>query len=376
MSTIINELLCALKCYFGKYPKMELLTVFAEFYSDCEISDAKTIIVEFAEKITPRIEELGSVKPRVGDGKTRRSMEDVLNVYGLLDQKKIKLPSILAADCCRIPSLKDLDIGKLSNRIDDIRSLLATEMCNLGTKFSSSLNDIHISNNRVLDELKVSVAMVTDNAVSSINSTTDDARSNMSSICSSAIAALSASSTELKLTMDKQSSDLSSVSSAVDGIMVATKQAETYAEKLINSANTMGPDVRPWYTMVSGKPRLLDLDTEKLGVTQVDSNRRKIIGCNSTGVTKLKSSRDSTASWHVFVGKLEPDTTDQDLKDHLLSNGITVFNIVKLKAVQKWQEKCAAFKISVADIHKCDIMKADLWPENVLVRDWVFKPRP
>ena len=90
----------------------------------------------------------------------------------------------------------------------------------------------------------------------------------------------------------------------------------------------------------------------------------------------LKSSRGSSSSWHVFIGKLEPDTTEQDVKDHLINNGITVLNVVKLKPVQKWQEKSSAFKISVVDLHKCDIMKADLWPENVEVRDWVFKPRP
>ena len=120
----------------------------------------------------------------------------------------------------------------------------------------------------------------------------------------------------------------------------------------------------------------MDSASEKSDGLQLDSSRRKIVGCNSTGASKLKSSRDSTASWHIFVSKLEPDTTEQDLKDHLVSNGINVLNIVKLKPVQKWQEKCAAFKISVEDIHKCDVMKADIWPENVSVRDWVFKPRP
>ena len=108
----------------------------------------------------------------------------------------------------------------------------------------------------------------------------------------------------------------------------------------------------------------------------VDSNRRKIIGCSSSTSLRIKLSRTKPSSWHIFIGKLEPETTEQDIKDHLLGNGITVSSIVKLKAVQKWHEKSAAFKISVEEQFKDNIMSADLWPENVEIRDWVFKPRP
>ena len=91
----------------------------------------KTVIYELAEKSSPKIEELANIKPRVGDGKNRRSVEDIITIYGLLVLKKFKLSMILAADCCRVPSFKDMDIGKLSNKIDDIRALLSSEMSNL-----------------------------------------------------------------------------------------------------------------------------------------------------------------------------------------------------------------------------------------------------
>ena len=80
MSSIVNELLCSMKCYFGKYPKTELINVFSDFYSDSEISDAKSMIFDVADKIVPKIEELNNIKPRVGDGKARRSVEDIVNI--------------------------------------------------------------------------------------------------------------------------------------------------------------------------------------------------------------------------------------------------------------------------------------------------------
>ena len=52
MTHIVNELLCALKCNFGKYPRANLLSTFADFYSDDEIEAAKSLLVKFAENCT------------------------------------------------------------------------------------------------------------------------------------------------------------------------------------------------------------------------------------------------------------------------------------------------------------------------------------
>jgi hypothetical protein len=276
MAMIINELLCALKCYYGKHPRSELLTVFSDFYSDTEINDSKNLIYEFADKCSPKIDELVNIKPRVGDGKSRRSMEDIVNIYSYLDVKKIKLPQVLAADCSRIPTLRDFDIGKLSNKIDDMRVLLTSEVTKLGTQFSMGLSDLRIVNDRVLDEVKSSVTMVTADAIASINSTSNEAKSTVSSVCSNAVAALSASTSEIKLVIDKQSNDLTTVSSAVDEIKAATKHTESYAEKIMNSSNSKMSDALPWFTMVNGKPRLIDACAVSTAVSTTDSNRRKV----------------------------------------------------------------------------------------------------
>ena len=100
-----------------------------------------------------------------------------------------------------------------------------------------------------------------------------------------------------------------------------------------------------------------------------------MIGCANKANSKIKSSRELPIAYYFFVSKLEPSTSEQDLKDYLDEKDIVVQSITKLKPLQKWQEKSAAFKISISDISKNDILKADIWPDNVEVREWIFKPR-
>ena len=73
MSQIINELLCVLKCNYGKYPRAELIATFTEFYTDDEIEEAKSALLDFADKCSIKVDELKNVKPRVGDGRGKRN---------------------------------------------------------------------------------------------------------------------------------------------------------------------------------------------------------------------------------------------------------------------------------------------------------------
>ena len=77
--------------------------------------------------------------------------------------------------------------------------------------------------------------------------------------------------------------------------------------------------------------------------------------------------------WHLFVGRLSKEAIEDDIREHLETNGITVSEVRKLKATQEWQEKVSAFRVSIDLKFKDTVMDADLWPDNVEVRDWVFK---
>ena len=166
--------------------------------------------------------------------------------------------------------------------------------------------------------------------------------------------------------------ELSSITSAVDQIKTAAKQTESYADKLMSSSSMLTlTDVNPWISVVNNKHKgeTLNSGTGPL--------RRKIVGNkkdDNSNLIKVCASV-SNSSWHLFIGKLAVDTTEKGLSDFLEDNGITVQKVTKLKATQKWQEKSAAFKVSVSIVNKDDVMNADLWPDHVEVRDWFFKPR-
>jgi hypothetical protein len=103
---------------------------------------------------------------------------------------------------------------------------------------------------------------------------------------------------------------------------------------------------------------------------------RKVVGTRQVDVSsKLAAAPAGPKLWHLFVGRANKDAEDVDIKDYLESKGIAVSEVRKLKPVQAWQEKSAAFRVSVFIECKDDVMNPDVWPENVQVRDWHFKPK-
>ena len=56
-------------------PLFCLVSVFTEFYTEAELSEGKTVLSQFADKISPKPDELKKIKMRVGDGKARREQK-------------------------------------------------------------------------------------------------------------------------------------------------------------------------------------------------------------------------------------------------------------------------------------------------------------
>jgi len=105
--------------------------------------------------------------------------------------------------------------------------------------------------------------------------------------------------------------------------------------------------------------------------------RRKIVESAplKVGQTQKIISSAINDSWHIFVGRLGKETSEDDVKDHLADFGITVSKVMKLKATQEWHNRNAAFKVSILMTSKDVVMDSNVWPGHVEVRDWYFKPR-
>ena len=86
-----------------------------------------------------------------------------------------------------------------------------------------------------------------------------------------------------------------------------------------------------WFT-VARKPKIPAL-------------KRKIIGTQSLAEAKIKGVAPKAKVWHIFVGKLDPETTEDDLTTLLSDQGITVNDCKLPPKKEQWQHKFSAFRV-------------------------------
>lgn len=99
---------------------------------------------------------------------------------------------------------------------------------------------------------------------------------------------------------------------------------------------------------------------------------RKIVGGNSSSDLKVKAIAGSR-EWHVFAGRLDPSTTEEDIAEMLSTKKIKVVNCKLLRKTADWQHKYAAFRVVVNIEDKDNVFDDSVWPVGTDVRDWYFK---
>jgi len=75
-----------------------------------------------------------------------------------------------------------------------------------------------------------------------------------------------------------------------------------------------------------------------------------------------------------FVGRLEKDTSEEDLCSYLDEVGIKDAQCPKLDD-KDGLFRTAAFRVSCRDIYKERFYDESNWPDGVVLRDWVFRRR-
>jgi hypothetical protein len=321
MADVVSEPLCVLYNNFGKIPKMDIINIFAEFYTETEITEAKKALLDISDGLSPKSDDLKKIKIRVGDGKLRRDTEDLVLIYTVLDNRKHQMPRFLAADSNRIPTFKEIEICKVTASIAELSSKIA--------------------------EIGATVTTLVDVSVSS---------------AASAAASASAGGVNQGCTGGSSSGDVSQ-----------DIQSAAVCSGAQNS--------NPWLQIVKGHAVLSGVMPSKAAPLTVSASktapRRQITGAKQiqSGQTAKISATVGTKSWHLFIGKLDKDTKEEDLKEFLEDSGISVSDVKKLKPTAEWQEKNSAFRVSV--LYKCKdmVMNPDIWPDNVDVRDWFFKQK-
>ena len=324
----MNECLCVLSNNFASMPKANIAAIFSEFYTETEMEAAKKVLYDIADSITPKLGELNKIKQsRVGDGKLRRDVDDVLQLYTLLDVKRHAMPRMLAADSSRIPAMKDMELCRMTASIAE-----------LSAKFNElSQNVITVVDSKLKAQADVIATLTQDIAAAT----------------------------------------------SVGSTVIAGGQSDGGSNP---DTATTAPG-QPWTTIVRGRnvvegqTRPTRANAPAAAVT-TQSMRRKIIGSRAVDTTSVPSKLSASPptvtikTWHIFVGKLNKECTKEDIKEFLEQNDISVSEVRKMEATRTWQKEHSAFRVSVALKCKDAVMMPALWPDNVEVRDWYFKPRP
>jgi len=98
---------------------------------------------------------------------------------------------------------------------------------------------------------------------------------------------------------------------------------------------------------------------------------RRIVG-NDVSSTGLKAvTNKETQKWHVSVGRLDPDTSPDELK----AISITVCSCVMLQHKLEWYKKYATFHLIIDVKDKDNIFDLVKWPVGCNVRDWIFRSK-
>lgn len=81
---------------------------------------------------------------------------------------------------------------------------------------------------------------------------------------------------------------------------------------------------------------------------------------------------------NLMISRLNIDTTEEELLDHLTEMGIEGATCKKLKGVDtrtNYTYKTAAFFVSVTPLYHDTAFNMDNWPEECVIREWFVKPR-
>ena len=280
----VCELLCYVQNYFGKTGKTLICSAIANFYDESEIVEAKNMLHSAVDSLQLATEhdDIPRNKPRKpGDTKRRLDTEDIVTLYEILDRKKISIPEFMAKNLSRIPTIQpsDMDMLKLADTVTNVRAQLASTQAAL-----NSLCDTQ-------SEMSKALSDVTQQLVS------------------------------VKSDMQLQSETSKALSDVTQQLIVKSDMQPMVSNVTKTSASVP-------HGIADGSESFVDLfssidDGGKWAEVKKNNKKtiRKITGGNTSSGMSVKA---AGGEWHVFAGRLDPETTSEAMVDMLKKQNIRV----------------------------------------------------
>jgi hypothetical protein len=116
---------------FSKYPKANICATVVAFYNEDEITIAKSVLFAFADSLDPKLPGMPRcINRKQSDNKKRLDVDDVINLYTLLDTAKSLSTTYVAANLARVPTVSpgEMDLYAVASSVmalsNQVQSLL------------------------------------------------------------------------------------------------------------------------------------------------------------------------------------------------------------------------------------------------------------
>jgi hypothetical protein len=424
-SLVINEVLCYILHSYSKIPLNQLKAVVCKWFKDEELTAAKEILMQDVEKISSK--SLPRYPKRKGENKQKLTVDDIFEVVTICDESVLlsSLPKYVIHDISKVPQFKpeDIDIFVLNSKLQAVESKIAKIASGLPVAsavqlgFDSLEAKLLSLDARITMEFSKQASLVNE-AVPSIviGNKLNDIDCKLSALgVSSGANTLHSTSTTIK-SSNNTSQKLNAGVQSVDSVRVildnggnssslcrdramGTVTAVESVVNVVNSVQDLGShssENRAWadivrsksltddgqFTQVNRRRSNLGQSSSVLssnaatGSVSVTKRKRHVVGCNLSSTSDRVRSGVKIVKKCVFhVDNLHTECSVDDVKKFVSDCNIQLLSCFEAKSWLRESERdnVSAFRICVAAEDKDLICDADIWPEGVMLRDWVFR---
>jgi len=368
---ILNNILCFVKNKYDNYPAAVIKSTILEFYRDDEILDAKqTLVHSVSDKLlSSAIQPF--VKRRVGDNKSKSSVDDIMHIWEVIDDKNAvdRLPVFCTSDTSRIATIPDelTDLSYVRKIIVELRQQVH-DLTNVVMQLSSQQDKPCCCRD----------VMFRNDCVSAVNCQMPPAAAKVP-YCDGIDVSSGQSSDQPSYTSPVlNTASVSDAYSAAPTMDMSADGNDQYSLGVNNSDN--GQLMSNYSDAVKTCPPVVQ-DTEGTAtgfktVANKKKRRQPVIGNRCTSDLQFQG----VAKKYVFcLNRLQPDTSVETVSTFLESHGISVMSCYAINKSSRSGENTVprfiSMRICVSQLDVKKIYDPDLWPAGVTVRPWSFKQR-
>ena len=389
-SCVVNNLLCYVKCKMSLLHNELLVKVCVDNFSDHEIADAQALLHRLVQPVD-------RLQKRKGEDMAVRAMTDILKWLHEVDNDD--LPYFVCDDVNVLPSVdvNDIDASLLMKEISLMRnenSNVKTLCQNVVIECSTTIERLQTVVHNLADKVQVAVDSAVSKALKSHERLFKSATEELSKMNTCVNSGVELCPSNSSGNDDKTESSNETDTKSYDGVSDAIDSgdnAKTMSKTELNPQNSEedepdfppleskppSPGPTPYVQAVVvptaqtaaavSRPGSTPVSGSLASGTGVSSSHGHVTVAPARGVTSCSGLRAAPGASHIdmFVSRLDPNTSETIIKNHLHEHSIEVSNV---EALDTKHPSYSSFKITIPSSKFRLFRSTPVWPEGVYVR--------